>query len=442
MSRISRRAVLRGLGAAIALPFLESIGGAATRQWPRLCCIEIVHGSAGSTKYGIAKHLWAPAETGRNFDLSSGILSPLEAFREYVTIVSNTDIPSLDALTKEDAASAHGRSSATFLTQSRPKQTEGSDVRAGISLDQFYAQTAAQDTPIPSLQLCIENVNASNAFGFGYSNVYRDTISWATPAAPLPMVNDPRLVFDRLFGSNDTNRRVSASILDWVVSEIARLSRNLPASDRLRLDGYLTDIREVERRIQKIEELNRSGERRASPENAVGVPDDFDDHVRLMFDLQFQAFVSGITRVSAFKLGLDALTRAYPKSGVSDTFHGLSHHGEKDDKILQYAKVNKYHVSLVAYFLDKLKNATEGDGNLLDNTIVLYGSPMGDSNFHNHKSCPLVLAGRTDRGIKGNLHLRAADGTPMANVFVSLLQALGVEKVTSFGDSTGMVALG
>jgi hypothetical protein len=433
----TRREALRSAGAVVALPFLESIAGATSySRRARLICIEMVYGSAGSTKYGVAKNLWAPASTGASFDLSQGSLSPLQRFHKYLTIISNTDIKNAKAHSRLEVGADHMRSSAAFLTQSVPKRTLGTDVRAGISLDQLVAQRFGRDTPIPSLQLCIEDVGHSSDFGTGYSSVYRDTISWADPTTPLPMINNPRAVFDQLFRVSQSYGAHSTSILDWVLHEIPRVSRNLNSSDRQRLDSYLTDIRELERRIQAIEEFNNSGENRSFPSSALAVPDEFEEHVRLMFDLQIQALAAGITRVSAFKMALDGIPRTYPRSGVSESFHPASHHGEREGKIEQFAQINRYHVGLLAVLLERLESLQEGEKNLLEKTIVLYGSPMGDSNFHNHQKCPLFFAGLGDGALQGQLHLKAADGTPMANAFLGLLHGLGIDDVTAFGDST------
>jgi hypothetical protein len=277
--------------------------------------------------------------------------------------------------------------------------------------------------------------------------VYTDTISWASPDQPLPMVRDPRLAFDQLFGVGATeaeraaNRRADKSILDWITSEVAGLRRQLSTSDRARLNEYLDDIREIERRIQQIEAHNASGEQRKMPEAPIGVPDAFDEHVKLMFDLQALAFASDVTRVFSFKMGRDGSSRAYPESGVKTGFHPASHHQEKEDRIQDFAKINKYHVSMVPYFLEKLKNTPDGDGTLLDHTLVVYGSPMGDSNVHNHKRCPLFLAGHASGKLPGNMHIRVADGTPMANAMLSVLHMLGFEDKASFGDSTGAIDL-
>jgi hypothetical protein len=450
---LSRRAVLKGMGVTMALPFLEamvparSAFGATGGKRVRFVAVEMVHGSAGSSQIGIKKNLWAPAATGRDFDLSSTSLSSLEPFREHVTIVSNCDVRNAEAFTAPEIGGDHFRSSSVFLTQMHPKQTQGSDVKVGTSLDQYYAQKFGQDTPIPSMQLCIENVDQSGGCSYGYSCTYTDSISWigatkpGDPDRPLPMVRDPRVVFDQLFGVGATpgerreRRAEDRSILDWLSGSVARLQKDLGSADRARMSDYLDNIREIERRIQKVEAYNRSGEPRELPGAPIGVPDSFSEHVKLMFDLQALAFASDLTRVFAFKLGRDASNRTYPESGFKGAFHSSSHHGEREDRIMDFAKINTYHVSMIPYFLEKLKNTSDGDGNLLDNTLVLYGSPMGDSNLHNHKRVPLFLAGHAGGAIKGGQHLRAADGTPLANVMLSVAHKLGVD-LPSFGDST------
>jgi hypothetical protein len=413
----------------------------------RLVAIEMVHGAAGSTVIGQQKNLWAPAGVGRSFDLAPSSLSPLEPFKDYLTIVSNTDVRNAEAFAPPEIGGDHFRSSAVFLTQSHPKLTQGSDVKVGVSLDQVYAQKFGQDTPIPSMQLCIENVDQAGGCAYGYSCVYTDTISWASPTQPLPMVRDPRVAFDQLFGVGATpaeraaNRKADRSILDWITSEVTQLKRELGPSDRARLAEYLDDIREIERRIQKVEAYNSSGEPRQMPEAPIGVPDGFEEHVKLMFDLQALAFASDVTRVFSFKMGRDGSSRSYPDSGVKTGFHPASHHQEKEDRILDFSKINRYHVGMVPYFLEKLKNTPDGDSNLLENSLIVYGSPMGDSNVHNHKRCPLFFAGHAGGRLKGNLHVKAADGTPMANAMLTALQNLGFDSMSSFGDSTGGVDL-
>ena len=447
---ISRRTALRGLGVAVSLPLLDAMVPASTvfaktaaAKKVRLSAIEMVHGSAGATVFGSSKNLWSPAQVGTAFDLSPGALSSLEPFREYVTIVSNTDVRNAEAFSLPEIGADHFRSSAVFLTQSHPKKTQGSDVHAGTSLDQLYAQKFGTDTAIPSMQLSIETVDQAGGCAYGYSCVYTDSVSWASPDTPLPMIRDPRAAFDSLFGVGATpaeraaHRKTDKSILDWVTGEVARLQKDLGAGDRQRLNQYLDEVREVESRIQRIEARNSSGEVRELPEAPIGVPDSFEEHVKLMLDLQVLAFASDVTRVFSFKMGRDGSARVYPESGVRSAFHPASHHGEREDRVTDFMKINRYPVSMIPYFMKKLKETPDGDSNLLENTLIIYGSPMGNSNVHNHKRCPLFLAGHAGGALKGNLHLKAADGTPMANVFLTLLQDLGLNQVKTFGDSTG-----
>jgi hypothetical protein len=444
--------MLRGMGVSLGLPFLESMMPAQTpirktaaSPRTRLACIEMVHGAAGSTGEGSEKHYWAPAKTGRDFEFTQS-LEPLAHLRDYITVVSDTDLHPATAWSAAEEGADHFRSSAVYLTAAHPKMTEGSDYRVGTSIDQLYAQQFGQDTPLPSIQLCIEAVDASGACDYGYACVYADTISWSSPTTPLPMTLDPRMAFENLFGDGRTpeersaRQKVNRSILDWISRDVQRLRKDLGPSDRQRLNAYLDDVREIERRIERIEKYNQSGEARQLPAAPLGVPDSYEEHVRLMFDLQVLGFMTETTRVSAFKMSRDVSTRVFPESGVKTPFHPCSHHGENPARIAEFAKVNRYHVSLLPYFLEKLKNTPDGDGNLLDHSMVLYGSPMGDSNVHNHKRVPMFLAGHANGQLKGNLHVRCNDGTPMANVFLTMLHKLGVN-VESFGDSKGEVAI-
>jgi hypothetical protein len=449
---ISRREVLRGLGVTVALPLLDSmvpaltlLSQSAAAPACRLCCIEMVHGAAGSTGQGSSKHYWAPEKVGRDFEFSRS-LEPLAPFRDYITIISDTDLHPATAYSAAEEGADHYRSSSVYLTAAHPKMTEGSDYIVGTSIDQLYAQQFGRDTPLPSLQLCIESVDASGACDYGYACVYADTISWASPTTPLPMTLDPRMAFENLFGEASTSaerrarQKVDRSILDWVAHDVARLQKNLGPGDRSRLNSYLENVREIELRIQKIEKYNSSGAPRQLPAAPLGVPDSYEEHVKLMIDLQVLAFMTDTTRVSAFKMSRDVSERIFPGSGVTSPFHPLSHHGEDPLKVEEFARLNRYHVSLVPYLLEKLKSTPDGDGNLLDHSMVLYGSPMGDGNVHNHKRVPLFLAGHANGGLKGNLHLRCPDGTPMANVLLTMLHKLGVN-VKSFGDSTGEIAI-
>jgi len=450
---IPRRTFMRGMGAAVALPFLDAMVPArnlwASWETPiptdrtRLVCIEMVHGAAGSNEWGASQNLWAPAKVGRDFDLTPSALSPLEPFRDYLTIVSNADVRNAEAFETSEVGGDHFRSAAVFLTQSHPRQTEGSDIQVGTSIDQLYARAHGQDTPIPSMQLCIENVDQAGGCAYGYACVYTDTISWASPTEPLPMIRDPRVAFDQLFGAGGTpegraaRRRSNKSILDWVAGRVVELKRDLGPADVHRLDQYLENIREIERRIQMIEAHNESGEERELPMAPAGVPDSFEEHVRLMFDLQALAFASDMTRVFSFKMGRDSSARVFPESGVESPFHPASHHGNNHTNIEDFAKINRYHVGQLPYFLEKLQSLEEGDGTLLDKTMIMYGSPMGDPNVHNHKRVPFFLVGGANGKLAGNTHIKAPDGTPLANVMLSTMHKLGMEETTSFGDSTG-----
>ncbi len=454
---IPRRTFLRGMGAAVALPLLDAMrpagalsaltrGGSAADP-TRLVAIEMVHGAAGSNDFGATQNLWSPSETGSNFELAPSALRSLEPFRHRLNIYSNTDVRMAEAMTPEEIGGDHFRSSAVFLTQAHPKQTEGSDVLVGPSLDQLYAQRFGQDTPIPSMQLCIENIDQSGGCAYGYTCVYTDSISWASETEPLPVIRDPRVAFEQLFGAGSTAEEramrlhTDRSILDWITGRVSRLSAQLGGSDRQRLERYLDNVREVERRIQRIEAYNTSGAERALPRAPAGVPDSFREHVELMFDLQALAFQSDMTRVFSFKMGRDSSARVYPESGSDRPFHPASHHGGREEAVLEFNKINAYHVSMLPYFLRKLEEISEGEDSLLDKTMVMYGSPMGDPNLHNHKRCPLIVLGGANGRLDTGRHLSYADGTPMANVMLSLMHTLGMDDLQSFGDSTGAAAI-
>jgi len=448
---LSRRTLLKGIGATVALPMLDAMmpAGASAqggRKPIRLIAMEMVHGAAGSTAYGIKRNMWSPAATGDAFDLGPTSLKSLEPYRDYLTIVSNTDARNAEAFAASEIGADHFRSAAVFLTQAKPKQTQGSDVYAGTSFDQIYAQKYGEATPIPSMQLCIENVDQAGGCSYNYSCVYTDTISWASPEDPLPMIRDPRAVFDQLFGVGATpearraRRRDDQSILDWVTESVADLRRRLGPADRARLADYLDDVREIERRIQKGEQSNASGEPRELPGAPIGVPDSFEEHVKLMFDLQAVAFASDTTRIFSFKLGRDVSNRVYAPSGSTTAFHTASHHLEREDRITDFQKINTYHVGMVPYLLEKLKNTPDADGSVLDNSLIIYGSAMGNSNLHNHKRCPLFFAGHAGGVLKGHRHIKAPDGVPMANALLAALRAIGVE-LDTFGDSTAVMDL-
>jgi hypothetical protein len=452
---IPRRTFLRNSGtAALALPFLDAMLPAASRSAntiaaarTRLVCIEIVHGAAGSNAWGATQHLWSPAATGREFDLAPTSLAPLEPFRNHLTIVSNTDVRMAEAFSAPEIGGDHFRSSAVFLTQCHPKQTQGSDVLVGTSLDQMHAHRFGQETPIPSMQLCIENIDQAGGCAYGYTCAYTDSISWASPSTPLPVTRSPRVAFEQLFGVGGTaeeraeRTRTDASILDWMTKRVGQLKRDLGQADRTRVDRYLENIREIERRIQRVEARNTSGEPRELPGAPSGVPDSFEDHVKLMFDVQALAFEADVTRVFSFKLGRDSSARVYPNSGTDKPFHPASHHGGNEKAVLDFAKINRYHVSLLPYFLEKLQATADGDKTLLDQSLIIYGSPMADGNLHNHRRCPLIVLGRAGGKLSSGVHVKAPDGTTMANAMLTLLHTLGHDDMASFGDSTSALAL-
>jgi len=450
---LPRRTFVQSLGATFALPMLDAmipVGRAARSIAPdrtRFVAIEMVHGAAGCNELGAKMNMWSPAEAGRQFDLGPTALKVLDPYRKHLTIISNTDVRMAEPVTPAEIGGDHFRSSAVFLTQMHPKQTEGSDVRVGTSLDQMYAQRFGQETPIPSMQLCIENVDQAGGCAYGYACVYTDSISWASPTEPLPVIRDPRVAFEKLFGVGGSpeeraaRRRTRRSILDFVASEMSAIKRSLGAEDRGRVDRYLEDIREVERRLQRIEARNTSGEPRDLPGAPAGVPDSFAEHVQLMFDIQVLAFAADITRVFSFKMGRDGSSRVYPESGSERPFHPASHHGGNEKGVKEFQLINKYHVSMLPYFLDKLKSVQEGDSTMLDKTLIVYGSPMGDSNLHNHRRCPLILLGGANGQLEGNTHIKAADGTPMANALLTVAHTLGLDDMKTFGDSTGVMSV-
>lgn len=450
--QVTRRAALRGAGVTLALPFLDAMAPAQTHisrtaasPRSRLACIEMVHGAAGSTDAGASQHLWSPEKEGSEFDLSYS-LEPLAPFRDYITIVSGTDARQAEAFAPTEVGADHFRSSAVFLTASHPKQTDGPDVFAGISIDQLYAQRLGAETALPSIQLGIEHLDATNSCGFTYNCIYSDAISWSSPARPLLPVINPRQVFETLFGNRGSvadrqiRQKAGRSILDAIAPDAARFQGELGPQDRGRLDRYFEDIRDIERRIEAIEKHNASGEKRELYTAPLGVPDSWEEHVKLMFDLQALAFAAEVTRVSTFKMSHDVSNRIFPRSGVKAPFHTLSHHEEAPDRLAEFAKLNRYHVSLIPYFLEKLKNTPDGDGCLLDHALILYGSPMGDSQTHNHRRVPLFLAGHACGQVKGNLHRMCKPGTPHANALLTVMHKLGVE-IDTVGDSTGEISI-
>src|SRR5712691_455070 len=415
---LSRRTFLRGAGVTMALPFLESMVPAQTllkntaaAPKTRFGCIYVPHGATMDK--------WTPASAGQGLQLSES-LSPLEKYRDRVTVVSNLVHASA---TGADAGAEHARSAAFFLSGGRPQKNA---VRVGVTLDQVAAQHISQDTPLPSIELGIEEVNLS--CGAGYGCAYFNTISWRTPTVPLPVENSPQAVFEKLFGDGGTTaqrlarKREDRSILDSIREQTVSLQRGLPASDRLRVDGYLDDIREIERRIKTVLDRNaQSTDPLAVPDAPVGTPEAFEEHVKLMFDLLTLAYQSETTRVSTLMFAKDLSPTSYPASGNRGGFHGASHHANVKERMDSFALINKYHVQMLAYFIGKLSRTPDGDGNLLDHSMVLYGSSMRNGNQHDHGPLPLVLVGGASGQLTGNRHIVAPAQTPMSNLLLGML---------------------
>jgi hypothetical protein len=432
---LSRRTFLRGAGVTLSLPLLESmipaatlLGQTAATPRTRLGAIYFPHGAIMDK--------WTPAAEGAGFELTP-ILQPLKPFYNQINVIS--DLRHANAY-GSGATANHNRSAAAYLSGAFAET--GAQPSLGITVDQIAAQKIGQDTPLPSLELTIEEPSLN--CGDGLSCSYRDTISWQGPHAPLPMQNNPQVVFERLFGDGNTaeqrktRRAQSISLLDSVVGEASALQRKLPASDRTRLDQYLSDVREIERRVQKAgQQLSDDLPVPAAP---TGVPRDVEEHIKLMYDLQVLAWQAEITRVSTFLMCKELSGATYPKSGVRDAFHTLSHHSNVKESIERFSVLNTYHVGLFAYFLEKLRATPDGDGTLLDHSLVLYGSGMSDGNQHNHTDLPIVVAGGASGRMKGGRHLRHPKNTPMANLLVALLDTLGIP-TDKFGDSNGEVSL-
>jgi hypothetical protein len=347
----------------------------------------------------------------------------------------------------EEIGGDHDRTTGVFLTQSHPKQTQGSDVYLGTSLDQIHAQRFGQDTPLPSLEITTEGIDRGGGCAYNYHCAYTTALAWKSPTEPLPAIREPRAVFEQLFGAGDNaadraaRRQADKSVIDWVATKVARLRMELGAVDRAAMDQYLTDIRELERRIALVEARNTSGEPRAMPEAPSGIPDSWEEHMVLMFDLQLLALQSDLTRVITFKTGFDQSNRTFPASGTTKAFHAASHHGNVPQDILDFNMINQHRLGQMAYFLGRMKSTMEGDSSLLDRTAIVWGSAMGDPNLHNHLKCPLIFMGKANGALQGNLHIRAAGGTPMANAMLNMMQRIGHTDLTTFGDSTGELPL-
>jgi len=434
MRSIPRRTFLRGAGAAIALPLLDAMVPALTAAAQtaaarlRVGFVYIPH--------GVIMSQWTPTGEGADFEFTP-ILEPLESFRDSLVVVSN--------LTRADVNSNHAVSSACWLTGVPPKRTDGPDFSAGVSVDQVIAARIGQDTAFPSLEVATEDFTGLlGACDPGYSCAYMNTLNWKTPTTPLPMEINPRVVFERLFGGGGTlegrlaRMRTDRSLLDFVAADLSRLERDLPARDRARLDEYLSYIREIERRIERAEQQARN--QPDVPAAPVGVPEAYVEHVALLYDLLALALQADMTRVFTFMMAREVSQRTYPEIGVTEPHHSISHHGNRPAAIEGHAKVNAYHVSMFAKFLDRLRSTPDGDGSLLDHAILVYGSGMSDGNGHTGSPLPHVVAGKGAGRIRGNRHVVTPEGTPMANLLLAVSQKCGVEQ-DRFGISTGAVEL-
>jgi hypothetical protein len=419
------------MGVSLALPLLDSMVPAFAAAPPAKSRYSFLH-----VPHGASPGYWRPKGAGKSWELSR-ILQPVAALKDHITIVSGTDHRMATSLSPEESAGDHSRTAAVYLSAAHPKRTEGQDIFAGITIDQVLAQRIGQESALPSLELCVEDVGSLGVCGVGYSCAYTNTISWSSPTSPLPMERNPQVVFERLFGDGGTpeeraaRKREDRSILDSVLGDVHRLKVGLGPSDLARFDEYLDDIREIERRIALAEATAAVDFER--PETAE-LP--FDEHVKLLLDLQVLAFKADITRIATMMFSRDLSAKVYPESGVPDAYHALSHHQDDPIRMERYAKLNAYHVSMVGYFLDKLRNTPDGAGNLLDHSLVMFGSPMGNSNLHDHNDLPILLAGTAAGRYETNRHIENPKGTPLANLFVTLAAKEGIE-LASFGDSTG-----
>ena len=434
---LPRRTFLRGAGAAVALPLLDAMVPAlsavtrtAASPVRRLGFVYIPNGAV--------MQQWTPAQVGSGFELSP-ILQPLAPYRDQLTVVSGLAHGQAEPL--GDGNGEHSRASSTWLNGVHPKQTEGADVRAGITADQLAARHLGRDTPLPSLELAIDLDGLVGNCENGYSCVYLNTVAWRSPTTPLPMENNPRVVFERLFGDGGTTEqrvaemRRDRSILDSVTDDLATLEHRIGAGDRSRLDQYLDAIRALERRIQLAEVQSADAELPALA-RPVGIPETFEGHVKLMFDLISLAYQADLTRVFTFMLGRELGGRTYPHLGVPDPHHGLSHHRSDPEKLDKLTRINTYHMGLFTHLLESLGSAPDGDGTVLDHSMVLYGGGLGDSNDHAHFDLPELVVGGGSGRLKGGRHLQYPKDTPMNNLLVSMLDKAGLP-ADQFGDSTG-----
>lgn len=431
---LPRRTFLRGAGAVLALPLLDAMIPAATvlaqtpaAPVPRLGFVFVPMGTDHAR--------WTP-EGGTILDKLSPILSPLELVKDKVTVVTNLEL-------QNSYPGTHDTSNAGYLSAAFAKHTESSDYHLGTTIDQIAAKQIGQETRLPSLELSMDLNPLAGVCNNGYACVYQNNLSWSSPTTPLPSEAHPRLVFERLFGEGGTPAereallRSRASLLDAFHEDISRLKRAVGASDQNRVDQYLDTVREIERQIQRAETAD-SEEFSTDMERPVGVPAEFGEHATLMYDLQVLALQADITRVITFQFTRELTNRTYPQIGVPEPHHPTSHHGNDPVKVEKIARIGQYHVEFFAKFLEKLKATPDGDGSLLDNTIYLYGSGMGNPSLHDHVNLPILVAGGAATGLRGGRHIRYEKGTPLANLHMTLLDRAGV-RLDSFGDSNGKI---
>ena len=431
---IPRRTMLRGLGATLALPLLDAMVPALTVT-ARTAAAPTRRFGAVFIPMGERPSHWTPKTTGRDFEFSP-ILQPLESFRDSLTVVSNVDRP---------LQGTHAVSSGTWLTGSAPKRTEAEDFVAGTSLDQIIAQQIGRDTVFTSLEIGTEDLTGYvGACDVGYSCAYMNTISWKSPTTPMPLETNPRVVFERMFGRpGSTEERVARmrqnrSILDSVRGDVSSLERGLGARDRVRLDQYLDHVREIEGRIQRAEKQATTDV--ILPTAPVGIPDSWAEHAGVMFDLMALAWEADLTRVFSFMLNREASQLVFPDIGLSEPWHHVSHHGNEPEKLAMLVKVNIWQISLFGKFLERLRTTPDGDGTLLDHSLVLWGSGMSDSNAHSPLDVPYLQVGKAAGLFTGNKHIAASKGTQLANVMLTVAQRFGAE-IDRFGVSTGAVEL-
>src|SRR5437867_420818 len=439
---LSRRTFLRGMGVSLSLPLLESMLPAQT-PLARTAANPQIRLGLCFMPHGAVMSQWTPAEEGA-LKLPPTLL-PLEPYKDQVVVISNLAHKMAGPQGPGDNGGDHTRCPAVYLNGVHPKRTDGADILAGTTIDQIAARKIGQDTLLPSLELAIEDYSGLvGSCDVGFSCTYMNTISWRTPTTPMPMEINPRVVFDRMFGDGATAEErlqrieTQRSILDAVTGQIRRLQGGLGTNDRNRVADYLDTIREIERRIQ-LAEKQSANSKLSVPASPSGIPEEWEEHVKLMCDLMTVAFQADITRISTFMMAREVSYRTFPKIGISEAFHPASHHQNNAARLEQLTKINTYHVTLLAYFLDRLKNTPDGDGNLLDRSLVLYGGAMSNSNIHNHAPLPILIAGGASGRMKGGRHLKYPENTPMANLLMTILDKAGIPQ-ESVGDSTGFLS--